>query len=345
MLRFLNLWSLRFSHKYFRVQSYPGFTIKPFRSTAEHFSAYGLLLKEAGNAWMLLYKEDNEKPSLLRDIKTPLKLVFYVFYNDSFFLNYSDIELDDLNQCFLLTNSYPPVDGVASLHSGSQVSEAEKVIQASSYKDLDIHLGGDDREVTVTKPGSGGDTILFSGPYGDFKKQYPFNDLLPEGSFSVMEKEQGIQRRFYAVGKKEKRLFSILELTFVPGALSSPATAYTATIGAKQVTWRYNIIEKSQTVFDDFNIYAGKHSLKLKPVVKTSLGNGSSAIVLEPSDPIVLCEAYDDYYEVEFNQTDVRAGRMTSKKRVGLPIPDVSRIKVSKSAEGFKAYSDMYIYL
>jgi hypothetical protein len=148
------------------------------------------------------------------------------------------------------------------------------------------------------------------------------------------------------VEAKQKRLFSILELTLMPGeSFAQSATKYVATIGAKQVSWRYNIIGKNQTVFDDFNIYAGKHLLDLKPVVKALLGNGSTAFVLEPAAPIVLSESYDDYYEIEFNQTDARAGKMTSKRRVGLPMPDINRIKVSKSTEGFKAYSDMYIYL
>ena len=346
MLKFLNLWSIRFSHKYFKVRSYQDFTLKPFRSTEETLRAYGLLLKNVGDTWMILYKEDNDRPSLLHNLKNPLKLVFHVFYNDGLFLNYSDVQLDNLNECFLLKNSWPAVHGVASLHAGGQVSQAEKVVQVCTYQDLDRCMGaGDDLEVNVMKPGSGED-ILFSGSYGDFKNQYPFDSLLQEGSFSVTEKDSEKPRQFYAVEQKQKKLFSIMELVLMPGSLlSQTGLTYTATIGARLVTWRYNIIEKNQTVFDDFNIYAGKHLLNLKPVFKSSLGNGATAFVLEPADPIVLSDSYDDYYEIEFNQTDARAGKMTSKRRVGLPMPDINRIKVNKSTEGFKAYSDMYIYL
>jgi hypothetical protein len=349
MVNFTKLWHVSFSHKYYKVQPYRGFTIVPFNTTDQKVRAYGLVLKPVNGEITVFYKEESSKPSLLYTLNTPLKLSFFVFCNDNLLLNYSDVELDDFTQCFFLSNAYASAENNQCLHPGNYLSQEQRIRLISGYNELDTYIGSDDSSIRVStdiiRADDKNENAIFKGKYLELKKQFSFSDLTEKGYVNIHKDEINEYVSIYALEQKKQKLFAILELTLMPQTLPAETMSYSVVIGAKPVTWRYNIIEKNQTVFNDFNIYLGKHPLKLKPVTKTVLGNGAQAFVLETSEPIVLSEIYDNYYEVEFSHTDVKAGQLTSRKRVGLPVPDINRIKISKSAEGPKAYSDMYIYL
>ena len=346
MVRFYKLWSFSFFHDYYSAQPYRGFSIVPFNSTEKKIKSFGLAIKEINGEFIVLYKEEAVRSSLLYTLEHPLKLAFYVVCNDNLFLNYSDIEVDDLSQCFFLHNLYALRDDTVYLHAGERISPEQKIALVHDYKDLDGYVDhGDDLQIYTDITYADETAPFFKGKYADFKAQYAFSDLLEQGYFKVKREGKGEALSFYMAERKKNKPSGVLELTLMPGSLPLPEISYRAIIGAKQVIWRYNIIEKSQSIYTDFNIYLGKHALPLKPVTKVVLGNGSSAFVLEASEPIVLREAYDSYCEVEFSQTDVKAGQLISRKRVGLPTPDINRIKISKSADGQQAYSDMYVYL
>lgn len=352
MLHFKKLWSVQFFHKYYKVQPnkdiqpYQGFVISPSASTLEKIESYGLTLKQKNGEFIVFYKEENTKPSLLKTLTRPEQFVFTICYNDSLFLNYSAIDLKTINECFLLQNTYSSSTVTKPLHPNEQLDDEQKVITIYGYADLDKFIENDDSIISVFADlYNNGFAEIFNGSYAEFRQKYPFNDLLQLGCLKLKSNESDVLN-FYPLESRKRNLFAILELDFRPGSLAGDEPLhYAATIGAKHVTWRYNIVEKEEVAFSDFKIYAGKSQLSLKGVRTADLGNGVRAVVLETSSPIELCETYDIDYEVEYSLTDIKAGRQVSKKRTALPVPNLDRIKVSKNLDRFDAYSDMYIYL
>ncbi len=134
MLHFKKLWSVQFFHKYYKVQPnkdiqpYQGFVISPSASTLEKIESYGLTLKQKNGEFIVFYKEENTKPSLLKTLTRPEQFVFTICYNDSLFLNYSAIDLKTINECFLLQNTYSSSTVTKPLHPNEQLDDEQKVI-------------------------------------------------------------------------------------------------------------------------------------------------------------------------------------------------------------------------
>lgn len=344
MLRFKQLWQVDFIHQYYTLRPYQPFRVLPTPSTARHLQAYGLLMKSVARGFSIILKSQDAATDAQHLLQEPIKLVFTITCNDPLLLNFSDLSPENITQRFFLCNEYEATEGKTYLHAGRQLSGTDLMIPVTGYNDLDVYFKNEDSITCYLRNKVYHPATFFTGTYEAFKASQRFDSLLDTPYFSVRAADQPDILNFYAWANATRNLFAILEMTLTPAMLVRPAPAhYVVNIGARAISWRYNIIEKPQRLFSDFTVYAGKQMLSLKPITTRTLANGSTAIILEPVDPILLAESYDTPFEVEFNQTDSKAGKLSSRRRLGLPIPDIERIKIS--AQYASAYSDMYIHI
>jgi len=344
MLRYKQLWQVDFIHQYYTVRSYQPFRVIPTPATALQMKAYGLLMKDSARGFLVASKAQDSATDLQNLLSKPVTLVFTIACDDPLLLNYSSLSIEDITQSFLLSNRYEANDGTTYLHTGAQLSEADLLIPVTGYNDLDVYFKNEDSiSCNLINPVSS-HSPFFTGTYETFKTTQAFDTLLDTPHFSISHSGTSEILNFYAWANRLRNIFAILEMTLTPPMVTAPAPLrYVVTIGARAISWRYNIIEKPQRSFSDFILYAGKHALSLKPITTRTLADGSTAVILEPVDPILLSETYDTPFEMEFNQTDSKAGKLSSRRRLGLPIPDIERIKIS--AHYASAYSDMYIHI
>jgi hypothetical protein len=344
MLRFKQLWQVDFIHQYYTVRPYQPFRVIPTPATARQMQAYGLLMKASARGFFVASKAQDAVTDLQYLLYKPVKLVFTITCDDPLLLNYSSLSLEDVTQSFLLSNQHEATDGTTYLHTGVQLSEADLMIPVTGYNDLDAYFNHEDTISCYLINQVNSHTPFFTGTYEAFKAVQTFDTLLDMPHFSIRHSGTSDVLNFYAWANRLRNVFAILEMTLTPPMATAPApTRYVVTIGARAISWRYNIIEKPQRSFSDFILYAGKQALSLKPITTRTLADGSTAVILEPVDPILLSETYDAPFEIEFNQTDSKAGKLSSRRRLGLPIPDIERIKIS--ARHASAYSDMYIHI
>lgn len=182
--------------------------------------------------------------------------------------------------------------------------------------------------------------------YFDFRKSYPMSDLCELGYFELRSDQLEAPLKCYAVAPTAQRLFGVMALNLDAKLLKDEDDfSYKATIASKAVVWRYLLVNREPLVYKDFKLYSGKTVLSLKEEYVTELGNGENAYLLETTEPITMAERYEHFYELEFVKQDPKTGQVAAKKRIGLPVPDITKVKISKSERGYKAYSDMYIYL
>ncbi len=342
-MRFYKLCDIKFIHKFFSDQYYNGLKIYPTTASVKTMKSYGLLQKKIGNEFLLIYKDEGPGKSLLNQLTKPLVLSFYIICEDVFLLNYSDLSLDNINQGFRLVNKYAEEDTVRPLHKNEVLSEEEKVILVNSYNALEQYCKGEEDTITVYDTAE--EKELFNGPLKDLKNGFPFSELVEIGSFTIKTGEDPKPINCYAVGLFPGKIFGVLDLSINAEMLNPGSISYEVTIGSKEVVWRYHIINREQVSYKDFKIYAGKNILPVKKESLMVLGTGENAYLLETSEPITMAERYENLYELEFIKEDPKTGQILSKKRLGLPVPEISKIKISKSGEGYQAYSDMYIYL
>jgi hypothetical protein len=344
MLRFKQLWQVDFIHQYYTLRSYQPFRVFPTPATAHRIRAYNLLMKTVARGFALISKSQDAATDTQHLLQEPIKLVFTITCDDPHLLNYSNLSPDDITHSFFLSNGHEAIDGKTYLHAGSQLSGMDLMTPITGYHELDIHFKNEDSITCYLRNKVYSDTPFFTGTYEAFKAAHAFDTLADNARFSIGTADKPKALNFYAWANTTRNPFAILEMTLTPAMVTSPTPArYAVMIGARAISWRYNIIEKRQRLFSDFTVYAGKQALSLKPITTRTLADGSTAIILEPVDPILLSETYDTSFEVEFNQTDSKAGKLSSRRRLGLPIPDIERIKIS--AQYASAYSDMYIHI
>ena len=333
-----------FAHKYFLNQQFRGLKIKPNKFCINTMRSYDILQKEINNEYILIYKEEEQKKNLLSKLTKPLTLSFYIFCEDLLLLNYSDFTFDDMNYGFLLTNRNSKEK---TLHKEMFISDSEKILLISNYNTLNEYCKSEEENIvlTINDLDTGKSVELFKGSFKLLKSSVSFSDLIEIGSFEIVIGESSIATKCYAVEQTSKKLFGILELTIEPNSLTIEGISYTATLGSKSVVWRYHIINREQVAYKDFKIYSGKNLLPIKKEILTTTGNGEKAYLIESEEPILISDQYEDYFEVEFIKEDLKTGQLLSKKRLGLPVPEVNKIKISKTKNAYEAYSDMYIYI
>jgi hypothetical protein len=303
--------------------------------------SYGLVLKEMNGQYFLLNKVENHKESLLTKLKEPLKLTFTVFCTDSLLLNYSSITVEDMNQGYYLSNKNTTDN---ALSRQMQVSEDDKVFLITGYGTLANYIATEDAIITCTRSES--NEIFYNGTFKNFKQTYSFNDLLTFGSFNLVQTNtSAVPLKCIAVEPSSGKIFGVIELFVDADTLNANVPAYTVTIGSKEVFWRYYIVNRESLQYKEFKLFAGKNNIPLQQVNETILSTGEKAYILEIADPILMKEQYDALYEIEFLKVDAKTGQSFSKKKIHVPVPDKSKIKIARNANNYKAYSDMYVYL
>jgi hypothetical protein len=340
-LQYLKLCSVSFFHHFFSNHVYRELKMTPTVSCVKLLQENGLILKEIAGEYLLINRVEENNKSVLKVTKEPLRLSFTIHCTDNLLLNYSDLTLSDMNYGYLLTNRDKESK---NLHESSCISDKEKVLLVPNFQLLDTYIFDKTEQLRLTNPDEN-QTEIFQGTFEDLKNTLSFSNMLEKGRFNVYLGENLDPIKCYAIVPSSKKIFGVLEMDIYPEMASDLEFSYSATIGSKSVFWRYHIINKEQVAYSNFKLFSGKNKVTIEEASQTVLSTGHKAYVLETSDSITMAERYDSHYELEFVKEDIKSGQVISKKRIGLPVPEINRIKISKNDSGYKAYSDMFIYV
>lgn len=343
MVRFQKILQIQFKHRYFDLQKYRGFTILPTPATASSLRSYNILSKVVDDVFFLVGQDEGNPQRGIQAIREALKLVFVIQYNDDQVWNYSNLDCDRVGECFFLTPRKVEEETVISLHPERELTSAQRIEQISSYHMLDDMVKNTAAELVVK---TSGDKILYRGLYDTFRQEVPFQELIAHGLLKFESAGGDVLCMCYAVHRVLARTFGILELMLEPAMVQTDtAQEYEAVIGNRVAVWRYKVVDHDQREYSDFVLYAGKVMVPTKGIRKEPLGNGQEAYWLETAEAIPLRNLYDWDYALEFTQQDLKGGKLTSRRRVSLPVPDVRRLKISRQDGITQTLSEMYIYL
>lgn len=346
-VRYQKLFSVDFFHTYHQSNRYNGFAIVPDAFTKQIIKSYGLLIRQVNAGVIVLYSEANDRPSLLKKLREKLKLTLYLQPSDTNLINYSDVQTDSVNSPFYLTNVTGSGDHRTTLHDGDYASDVDCVHSITSIGAL---LDFTDEIPTTIKVETRAGELFFEGSWDDFVNNTLPEDLLLQGFLKVDFNGSGTPQSFYYTSSEVRNIFGIVNV-FIGPADSEVSleniqdSSYSFSLSARSVIWKYNLISRENGAYSDIKIMDGRDPLSTTPVVEVTLPNGEQAYQIESTDPILLQERYEKYLELEMVKNGSVAISQRQKKRMSLPAPDVGRIKMSKTNDTFKAYSEMYIYL
>ncbi|MEL7001725.1 MAG: hypothetical protein AAFN93_03215 [Bacteroidota bacterium] len=345
-VRYEKLFSVEFNHSYYNSGKYNGFGIETDVLTDQFINSYGLLTRKTEGGLIVLFKEIENKPSLLRNLEQELKLTFYLTLTDSEFINYSNLVPDSLNRPYYLSNM--GTDGIRTifLHTGEIASENDRVLSVNSITDLFNHANEKLEEISI-KDRTG--KVIFEGKADDPELELIEADLQGQGFLLVDFNAKGEYSEFYFSNSGRRHLFAAIEIFFKPrgeeGSFSDILdSTFVFSLDARSVIWKYFFINRSKVNYKDFKILDGTDTVPTTEAIKVKLLDGSEALKIETREPIPLKERYSTHLELEMTKNGSASINQIIKNRMSLPAPEVRQVRIAQTGDVYNAYSEMYVY-
>lgn len=337
-MNYEKLFSVNYFHEYYKSKVFRGFGVNAPGDTGRLMKAYGLLLREIDGGFTILYKEENNRPSELGKVRQPLKLKFLITSQDRAFLNYSQVPDTLQGYGYRLSNTAGNEENPLSLHKEKFMGDSDMVLFISSVADLTAKLPED----TGIKAEDDRGNVLFEG---EKKELIDHQEELQEAGYVKVTAGEHIESYYFLPGNRQQ-IVGVIDITIDPsgGSHSLEAIAgsdYRATIDARPVFWRYNIINRDDYKYSEFKVWSGKTVLPTTEAAEKVMVTGEKAYFIETTSPIHLRERYDFVPELEMVKTE---SDRNIKKRINLPVPDINKVRVAREADAYRAYSEMYIY-
>lgn len=334
MIRFSPLCTVTFYHRYFGLNPVDGFKLVPDSGTVKTLTSYGILLKEISGTFYLLSKEDQTKPAMDKRLTDALPLRFLLYYNDPYVFNYTDLELEE-GEGFLVENKPGTDSGEIYLHQGEYLNKNDIVRFVQRSEDLSSFYKYDSEIVVENKLTS---EKIFSGSFDSFLQSFSAEELFEIGRIQITTEE--VSTEYFFVERMNNSCIGIVQLRIDQTACLKTSLKFSAKLNSRSAVWRYNLINREDFSVSDFKIFSGKNQITVQEE-NVVLVNGEEAHAVTTSEPLLLQNRYENLFELEYS----KSGSVTSKKRITLPVPDVSKVKVFRTQEGRRSWCDMYIYL
>ena len=372
-MRYNTLFSVDYFHEYYKSKRFNGFDVALSAETQKHFDAYGLLFRAQDTGFTILCKEnkrneENElRASLLTTLKDKLVLSFYLFQKDTFFMQYSSVPGNSMEDGYWFSNLSGNDKDESVIHNDTFVSEPDRVhflkkieTLPSMYKEGDS-LKIEDKFGATLYEGTSEDltnqlledslrkTGLVKEEDGDEtdkeNDKVLLIDSLCETRLLIVE-SNGEKKRYYYRAKIASGLIGIIDIIIDPNGTKNTfeqilGSLYKIAFNSRSITWRYNLINRDKNKYKEFKVIVGKEEIPMTEAKETKMINGEMGYQLETTTPILLKEYYDR--KVVMEMIKMNADR-NIKKTINLPVPDKSKIRVAKVDDEYQAYSEMYIY-
>jgi len=323
------LFKLCVQHPYFSDDVGGTFQLLPTRKTLALLDKMGLLLRQKGNAWHLLY--DGSRNEMLQQQLQQLsahesKLSFFLVTNNPYFTNITDIPVNREEQMFYFSNKGSGKKHKDVLHKTKFVSSNDLV--------------GCTPQLLDYSQGKGNYKLLLDN--GAKHTELPVIDIQPgmqvdtsrlfEGVYKVLGNDKEVASFLHYSERTKNRPLAFVELFFhkeVKQAMCSglenddlsPFT-YDIVFNARTVYWKYLIIPRNQKRIKNLSIECTKGKVAFKSEGEETIHN-TKAYAFISKVPIAYQKLYD--FDIQLKKQEGEAGKKTLLKKMAFAPIDLIR--------------------
>ncbi len=329
---------------------YDAFTVRDIEfvipsATSALLQSFSLLFKRTNEGFVILYKTD--KRHLLEKLRSNIRFTFGVRPSSRHFGNFTLLDHDLRNSRYYMSNlsgqdaaeSEGQGRKIKYLHNGEFLGSMNQVLQIQFGSNLSNAFSA--RECTITRLGE----TIFSGV---LSPSATAGQILGDDSglyqFTNVDTSQSTD--FYYLGPAVPGMFGILDL-FVGPTEGIPLsevleTEFQFRLNTRSAHWIYYFVSPNDSVVDVVDVGSTSNQfLFSEPQIETLI-NGKTATSIVSLEPIDLMNQYNG--EKLFANISISSSEI-SKKRIRLPMPDISKIKSSNINGKNRYFSEMYVYL
>jgi len=352
--KYAQLMKVNFLHDYFVGGLLKDFEIFPDSLTTLRMKQYHLKAVQEGSGILVGYGETVSTTSAISDLKSPLKLTFWVKINDQNFLNYTAIPFEYGNNIYHFTNKPNDKleDEYANLSSDRYVSEADRLPVSGAV--LDYRLEEAQENLLVEVANELGE-IVFERRYKGMTSVCTLNlSQEPAGKYTLLL--DGLEEfSFYVAPEGTKNIFGVVDIYIDPKD-NSPFSLFEDNLPVKKkefnvhfraraVRWKYIISETNANnpQHSEHEIYDNSKTDKVQKFSDAEnvvLENGSKAVVFTTSTPVPFREIQEQRFKIRSLR-----GKSGVEWVTDLPNPSVkSLLKVENNSKK-DFFSEIMVYL
>ncbi|MGB3180939.1 MAG: hypothetical protein WBB45_06095 [Cyclobacteriaceae bacterium] len=337
-------------HDYYKESITDQFKLVPVPSTQKLMEKAEFLVRNDKAGINILADLDRPEKLLSHlEGEEPVKLYFWLFTTNPYFVNITDIPVEAPNKVLFLTNKgkeHNP-DKPVSLHEEEYASSMDQYPVSADPVGTFGFEKGQDFDVKT----SGADSISLNGVAGTDVSLALSTSAAMEGRYVIYG--DGEEKSFiYPGASLSLRPLGLIEL-IIDGDLKeqivdgiktdeqSPSFTFEVKFHRRATHWKYLIVPKYSNGIKQTIIHSEDNDASFSGPEEVKLSNGATAWAFDSSKALDLKELPNYHFQLK------RSGANGSGKVIiaRLPTPQIDMIKPESRAVGSKVYSEIIVFI
>jgi len=327
----------------------------PCEESAHLAKRFGLILKEDKGAFVLLFEKDKANRLLAElKIKENLKISFILKSGNPYFINFTEVPLEEENTIFYFSNTKSIIkENKQYLRETEKVSEqyptklcrTVKITPEEKNKSIEIK---DVSGFTVYRSIVGDNGLCVDNQCIPIGKYQLFIDEKLRDEFvlysNIPVRKPVAVVDIFLTGKLKEQLIKAVkgqETSFID---------YSINFAARKTYWRYFLVSKYNTGLATTTIKGFKHNLnketqqnvKFDGPEKVRLISGQDAFQFVSEKPLEIKQRSDYTFQLKSTQQGVSNGKTILEK---LPLASAEMIKPETSNKALKVFSEIIVFI
>ena len=333
------LFKVKAIHEFFTDKP-NGFTFVPTAKTAELCRRMSLLIKHPNNEIHVLCDNLRQEPLrqfLSNESENALKLSFFLFSQNPYFINITNIPTELPGNIFYFSNL------LLKLNESGNLSRSKFVAPEDLY--------------TISDPANAANNDVYQVMQHSLKENTSLVNpgsyrTLEEGLYKILDNEKEIQK-FVNIGNIKGSPIGLIDIVLTKDIQEQIIQSfednepisyhYEINFESREVYWRYVIIPRYLKRVKNFEIsqQKGKPDISFKKDTEPDPNETHISFISEK--PIKFKDMYD--FELQLKKKDAGdgAGKVIIKSLPYAPFDSIKPFLNDKTTENF--YSDIYIYI
>jgi len=352
--RFTQLFEIQLEHAFYKDGRCPDMQLVPTPATQQHFQKLGLLFKPHASGAHILYKFTEGESTVIQSFSAPFTLSFLLLSKNPTFLNFTDLPIEQKPIQYYFSNASKQAnsEGKIKLNQGDFVSVDD--VGSFTGAVFPIEVNAEKEKKVNLKMNNAADELLLEEIVED--QQYYHLDLSKQepGKYSISVDDQAPSSFYYEPALNAQH-FGLIKLQ-IDGQDQSffdsqKKVVFALQFKTRSTTWRYHIVNQQAAPNQEYKIIDKTNSVQFTEGEEVNLPNGSNAMRFDSIDDaetkegVSLQERYSGHFQLELYGAVQQLGGRRSKKTMILPNAGPQQVRIEKSDEGLRAYSDIYVYV
>jgi hypothetical protein len=348
--KYQSLLKIVLQHDYYKEGLTDQFKLVPVPSTQKLIDKAEFLVRNDKAGINILADLDRPEKLLAHiDAEEPIRLHFWLFTTNAYFVNITDIPVEAPNKVLFLTNDgkkHTPATPVR-LHDGKYAGSQDQYAISTdpvgtfgfeksgeydiknSVSDVISLNGVSGSEVSLALPA----TAAMEGKYTIYGGSEEKSFIYPGTNLSL--RPLGLVQLVINGDLKEQ----IVDAVVAEG--HSPSFTFEIKFHRRATYWKYLIVPKYSNGINQAIIYSEDNEATFSGPEETTLPNGATAWVFNSAKALELKEIPDYHFQLK------RSGTNGSGKVIigRLPTPQIDMIKPESRAAESKVYSEIIVFI